>query len=1386
MSKTVSTTKRLPLCLSLGITEVLSDQKIFGSDFLDQFSYQDKTTFLTDTENFVLVCGNKQKANDYEPNPFLVSFGVRRAVAMKSHTNLPVIIVVNNYFETKMIIKQFNRLSSCFKLYASNKTQREGINEEIRGEYPNEADFIITTYDTFWEITTSKSDPSSEQIVLINPLRRRNIIKDVSKLDVIFGCIHRHKRIRPNYSFILDEAQFPILTKKDYQYYFNASNSLFFQCKERNNHAYDNPFSEAIPHLTKDQYQLFIFRELFRGRKLIKELVKEFKLTFTYKLYLFSNGLFPSSEGEFSSEMLARKEKLDQKVLAGIVKQMHLFTKGRNTKTITGKVAYNNFDITGDLNKQELTRSYSWDEPKETTRFLPLIFKYEGRFHLSTLGEAIFAVSSSFGGVEINFSDLLAHFSRILYKNENYKFSIKEIIIFYLQLIGCNYETVKGFEEIIPEDLKSEKKNDEMIEIIEKKFNPIIKNYKRNSAKKVLGAFEKLMNTEAYIFYQQFKNYGKEEKRSWKEKRGDAILRRANYQPLTVKFTGDYYHMFWQGAKKVLEELVEEGLLVCINTNNSRGKSKLKYLTQELLDANPHLQKNCGNCQWYNKRFKTCTFLRLQQAKDPSTMDSGDLKYSNGTIIFEATACGKFRDKADYQTKGDKVRYTTTVDELTQNMKKIPIGFIAGNVSEYEYHCFSCREQIEEFGTSDKIFFPRRRVICPNCSTVYLQLKDKKKVRVKTEQRHLLRGLYYKETGSIPEILKKNDPSGVYVIHDIESARLKINEASDEPPFHLVIGKHEIALDKMKFIYFSGRRHQELEQTLRLLADLEPEKFNYEIKRTEQKSNKKRAESDSSYKKPFSSEDYFYLKKIIKKSSDDELFNHQFLESRHLSNIGGMLSLKIEIEMESFTDWSYDHQLLVMIDLLMKVNGGEVKSSFYGTQLEAQSNRYFFDLLKAEAMQVDLWTKGRVNSRLVKDILLSFSKNASSAFSPLDALLNQMLRSFRAEVDKMFHKMGMDPALLGPGFFHRRKTKSDIDKLGFYFDLIEAVRVLVLVTMVKAIREGTLGFKDCQFVLGENGQEIYQVKGSSLDKFTNLVSEALEHSVFHRGEIVTFQLAFEFNFLCLRVALENCLAEIKEHKQISSAKIKKCFDYSLFSPFAFCPAEIEKKLLALNRFASKEGVIFEGIEQEVLERKSKRESYLEEAMNHWLNKEVIEKSNAFRLTKHQNKEQDRSLLVVLLMLYLAYEQDSFLEKYSTHRLRELLGLTQNQIKRILDKMVSRELLIREKTNRENLFQLNLENQNVKDFRFVLGVALTPDEAFQRELIISAQPHLEKVSKTISSLNIIFDDQQKNICSNFWLNWEPTNIIRRVINWVDEQVTTSKEFFKMIGEIHGQK
>lgn len=1374
LSKAISTTKSLPLCLSLGVTKVFTEHGFTEDDILDQFSQGDKSAFLNETENFVLVCGNKQKTRISQPNPSLISLAVRRALALKNHTRLPVIITVNNRYEGAMVVEQLNKLMPCFNLYNTINSQKDKINEEIKADYFNEADFLLTTFTALWRMVSSGEKPLCEQVVFVNPLTRKNILNDVAKLDVIVNCFHTHKSRKPYFSYIFDEAQFPLLTKKEYDYSTKPKSILFFQCKEGVRTNYDNPFRYAIPKLKEEQYQLFILIELFRGRKTLKELIKRFKMTLTYKIYLFSNGIFP--EEEYSEKITERKKKLDNLVYAGLIKQLSLFTKG-NSKTILGTISSNGYQLTEQI--------FSWNETIETPGFLPLVTKkpVDSKYYLSAIGEYLFAASSSFGGVAVNLSAILDHFSDMLFKDGTIKrFSLKEIIYFYLKLIDIEEETANDFVEKIPEKIKP-KHYVKIIKQLEEGFSTKKNSYHRYCTKSILESFEKLMETETYLFFQQLKNYLKEEKRSWKERRREYIHRKANYQPLTVKFVGDNYHMLWQEAKKELEAMVKEGLLVKINTYKSNGKLRLKYLTQELLDDNPHLQRNCGNCQWFNKRFNTCTYLRLLQANNPSKINSDQREHANGTIDDGATACGDFEDKAKYETIEDGVRFTITINELNKRMKRVPTSYIVQGKDNISYSCLSCQETIEEFGTTDDLFFPRRKVVCPNCSTIYLQ-KDKKKVTVRTQHRHLLRNLYYKATASVPQVLKENDPSYVFVVNDSEYVSLEINDANAESIFNLVIGKHKIPLDKVQYLFFSGQRYQDLEEALRHLVNLEPERYIYTIKRAEQNEKKKTLENIGSKQlQPFSSEEYSYVKKIIEIISDKEILNHEFLRGRHLSNIGGMLSIKKEMEFESITDWLFNHQLLKMIDLLIRVDGG-VRSSYYGRLLEGQSNIYFFELLKAEASEVDLWTKGRGNSRLVKDMLLAFSKKVSSAFSPLDALLNQLLRSFRAVIDELFLKVGLDPKLLGQGLFHRRRTKSDIDKLGFYFDLIEAVRVLVLVTMSKAIKNGILGFNDCKYVLGENGQEIYQVKGSSIEKINKLVLEALIEPVFYLGETMSFLKAFENNLRTLKIAFENCFAEIRKNKKISAKKINNCFKDAGFTPFVFCPTGVEKTLIKISHFAQKKGDLFRGREEEVLNIKAAQESFRRKAMEMCLEKDIILGIKEFKITKHQKKEQARSLLVLLLMFYLTHERNFSSEKYSTSHLQELLGFTQNQIQRILNRMVARDFLLLKKIARKNHYMLNNENRSVKELRFALGVVLSRDEAWQRELITNVPYHLERISKFVSKIKDQTRDQRR---SNYlWSKWEPTTIIRGLLIWIENKVAESTEYFKILGEINDNK
>jgi DNA-binding Lrp family transcriptional regulator len=1376
MSDSITATKKLPLSVSLGINAILSEQEDLQTDHLTKFSLHDKKSFLFEQENFVLVSSNKIKRPKVsQPNPELLSLATQRALALKHYSNKAVLLVVNNRYEGELIIKNLNACTSCYKVYTSNPRIQNKIHKDNYAQFQNEADFIIITYTKLWEQVTNRNNPLTEQIVFVNPLTRGNILLDVAKIDMIAGCLHRHKCLKPSFSFFFDEALFPILTKKEYRHLTKAQSTIYFRCSEPTRSTYNNPFQEAIPNLSKNQYQLFILCELFRGRKTIKELLNRFQETFTYKLHLFSQGIFPVELNKQNNNFADFKKRIDLCIYANIVEQLNKWSK-KYSKQMQGEV-----DIDFNLKSGEITSSnkITWQESEKTERFLPLISKKsDSKYYLSALGEAVLAASAFFGGVTSNFSLILRHLRKLLFRQSKTttKLTVWEIIRFYLVLLGVKEEVVTHCLAQIPEQLDTEAKINMLVEYLKTEFKKMIDSYNGFCATKILGAFEQLMDTEAYLVFQQLKKKENVDEQSWEKRRRDAILLKANNQPLTVMFTANNYHMLRQQAKKLLENLVSEGRLICIQTFDNKGKLTYRYCTQELLDAYPFLQKSCGNCLWFRKRFKTCTFLRLQQAFNPSQVRDEYRTYANGKICVTATACGKHRTRADYDRSGKGTQFTLKVNELTKEMRKVLMSYISGTVTENVYLCFTCREPIAEFGTDSKLFFPKRRVSCSNCATLYLK-KNNEKVTIRTEYRHLLRGLYYQETTSLPKILLEKDPTYAFVIYDKESLELDLNESNETSP-DLLLCKQRIPLNKLQYLYFAGQRYKELERFLKVLAESDPEQYSYTIQRAEAKEKKNKQDAETTTLLPFTPEKYIFLKDFMTYLHKEGLMTQSFIQARTLSNIGAMLVLKEAYELMEHKHWRYDHKLYAMVDLLIRVNGG-VKSSFYGSQLEGLSNIYFFDVLKSEAEQVGLWSWGRVNSRLVKDFFLSFSKTLSNAYSPYDAILNQLLRTFRAEINEIFRKVGLEPTELGPGLFHRRKTKSDIDRLGFYFDLIEPLRVLVLLTMSKAVREKTLNYNDCSFKLGERGQEIYRVKRSSQEKISELVAEALAETVFYQGAVVPFTQAFEQNLHSLRASLENCLKKTQEQRRLTKQEILQCFEDAQFAPMIYCPVGNEQQLLAIHKFAGKECDLFSRREEEILENKRCRETFRKIAMKKWLIKEPISGSKVLRVTKHQQREQDRSLVVLLLMLFNAHQRDFFFERFSTSYIRELLGLSQNQVQRILKQMVSRGLLLKEKAHTKSYYRLNELNASVKRLRLVLGLTLTHEEKQQRISVWKRIPLLERLAKVVSNIMISLDNQLTN---SLWNNWSPPLTLQRTTSWMSEQITESKSYYESVGEI----
>lgn len=103
----------------------------------------------------------------------------------------------------------------------------------------------------------------------------------------------------------------------------------------------------------------------------------------------------------------------------------------------------------------------------------------------------------------------------------------------------------------IPEQLDTEAKINMLVEYLKTEFKKMIDSYNGFCATKILGAFEQLMDTEAYLVFQQLKKKENVDEQSWEKRRRDAILLKANNQPLTVMFTANNYHMLRQQAKKL-------------------------------------------------------------------------------------------------------------------------------------------------------------------------------------------------------------------------------------------------------------------------------------------------------------------------------------------------------------------------------------------------------------------------------------------------------------------------------------------------------------------------------------------------------------------------------------------------------------------------------------------------------------------------------------------------------------------------------------------------------------------------------------------------------------------------------------------------------------------
>ena len=236
--------------------------------------------------------------------------------------------------------------------------------------------------------------------------------------------------------------------------------------------------------------------------------------------------------------------------------------------------------------------------------------------------------------------------------------------------------------------------------------------------------------------------------------------------------------------------------------------------------------------------------------------------------------------------------------------------------------------------------------------------------------------------------------------------------------------------------------------------------------------------------------------------------------------------------------------------------------------------------------------------------------------------------------------------------------------------------------------------------------------------------------------------------------------------EMSPKVIIQCMNTAGFFPFVFCPAGLEEELDLIHNFTKKHASFFEGREEKVLVAREKRDCFRTKAKKKWLTSNGKRGEEKLQLSKHQMKEQERSLIIALLLMYLGLQMNVFFGYYTTNQIREMLQLSQNQVQRILTQIVAQGLLLKMKCKKECYYQLNLENKTVHEILFTLGHIPCHDSKRSNELVENSNNVLSRISNLL--LKVQWHKEGSPLTVG-WIGWQIPSTILQVIEFVSEQV-----------------
>jgi len=1261
----------------LSVSEDRKSFRIFNA-LTSEYSKEEIRTIIEDPTLRSIRCSSNERA---------VDIMLLRALGLRKKFKAPTVLVVESEQKASKILAVLDEQLANARV-ANMFTQ---IKRKKNYTQYGSPDFIICTYHKLFKLLSQNVMVKVSGIIFLASITRSNYHSRSSLLDQILNLLPN----RSNYTFILGEEL--RLRKEDLEWLFKGT-AIIYKSEEysrrdllkdfRMNIFEDrNPVIAAVrnpdsPSARGASFLLkLILSATFHSRKTLKELKAALKRSISYKFYY-------SFEQPLKAPEEITRYSIDY--------QLQLILRYLTTRCRIKLV--------------EFDEKYRYKMTEEGRKFFH-------RFCLSdglalSLFNVLHALSQKLANGFLSQKDLEELMN---------DFTNLDIIwdVFYLDDNSSDHEVKKALNNSY-----SFKSAHDIFEGLDEDFGLLAEDAKKNlAAQKNILKEQRVTkkNPTANETYEQSKENEEEDeseviKDFWGSKttkiyseeflekfireyvsRKNVIVR----ELATEKGISAYY------VRKILERLERMGVCEKV-TRKGVNRYEVIYGTEENIKAALYLTKTCANCYSHKNGTRQCITNCILFENAYSTLTLEQVERATNPLRKGTRGCEGFQDA--FESKDFTLDYSDFGTYTRESIK-----FLSNEQTmiqdQIKHNCLTCFKEIKSFGSKEEPFFTSKTITCSNCNSKYVHLSEQGKVRCISDNRNVIRAVVYSDLAYIPDVLKQKEERIPLTVDDDDTLELYVVEGKDNNPndnkldsCFLLFKDRRFALLEIERIYFTGEKHQEIEDELKRIGfkRIYRKKASNEISKEEINNLEN---SDTNSVDSITRSKYQHVIELLR---TEGVTVNPSLISKINSAITFILAFKTSLsEGKKNTKGLFNKELGECLKILMRAKD-DVSDPEAARILEGQALNQAFEILKQVGRKTGIRSWGRVVSRLVTWLVFAvFTRTC--AYSKLDSMLNHLFKLVLTELKDVHKKTGVDVDL-GTGLLHYRKSKSDIDRIGLFLDLVDFVRLIVIFVLTEAISNGEITSKDCRQFLGRGSVPLYDIKFSSLKKFEVLAERVLGFEIIYNDQEVPLKEAYEDYLKSFKLFLDHLTErfDVGDLEQLSRTElieiVTECMQKASCQPISFRIKDFESKLKAIDLCSDEWKFLYEGFEDRFLSRKQTREEFRIEGMNDLFGKEDMIKDIEYNstqdkykvsLTKYQKRER-RWIFYVLLVFAVKYLERRKLARFTINDFMTFFRLKYKRTRLLLQKMLEKNFVYRIiSLNGTYLYFLNIKEKTVK-------------------------------------------------------------------------------------------